>query len=137
MYYYEDLSLQYVNFSDEVMTKNSGESLLYNEFLKNVKGELKKKGLTYESFARLFKHGPSWIGLKMTGDREFSVRLLFEIAEILNINPSSLLPGGNPAPKLELEDYIIQVAKKGVREDMKNDIRLIVREEIEKALKKK
>ena len=55
------------------------------------------------------------------GREALSINLLYEIADKLGIDPASLLPGRNPEQKPEFEEYI----------------RDIVREEIEKALKKK
>lgn len=99
----------------------------------NIKKELKSQGYTYASFALLFKKTGGWFGNIVNGYRKISVDLIYEIAEKLNINPTSLLPGRNPKEQPTLEDYIKSI----VDDHTEETIRKIFKEEIENYFKNK
>lgn len=92
----------------KVITEQSDLEVVCNK----IKRLLKEKGLTYESFAKEYFHKTEgWFSHIMNKKRRFTVDVLFEIAEKLDVDPASLLPGKD-SPKT-LDDYIdLRVDKK-------------------------
>lgn len=89
--------------------------------LEKLKTTLKGKKIKPVHLARGLKYSDSWSHYLMKGDRGLTVNQLIKIAEFLDIHPSALLPEGGSLPDFDPIDYI----------------RLIVREEIKRALEKK
>jgi len=100
---------------------------------KRLKEEVKRQGYTYESFALLFKKTEAWFSHMVNGYRRITIDALLEIAEKLNINPASLLPGENPGELPTFEDYIKSI----IDEHMEDKARKTCKEEREKYSKNK
>ena len=134
-----NLEQKMFNLRGDKMTKNSSgpheSEIAKNVILirKNIKKELKSQGYTYESFALLFKKTGGWFSNIVNGYRKISIDLLYAIAEKLNIDPASLMPGGNPVELPTLEDYIKSI----IDEHMEDKARKTCKEEIEKHSKNK
>jgi len=110
------------NFRMTKTTKDlSKKEKLNPKVLLKIKESLKAKGLKPVQLARKLNYSDSWASYLMRGQRSLTINQLIKIAEILDIDPASLLPGTNPQQKPAFDEYI----------------RNIVREEIEKAVKKK
>jgi transcriptional regulator with XRE-family HTH domain len=106
-------------------TKGMKEEKLNPKVLLRIKEALKAKGLRPVNLARKLNYSDSWASYLMRGRRSLTVNQLMKIAEILHVEPSSLLPHANPEPKPEFEEYVRSI------------VRDVVQEELEKALKKK
>lgn len=134
-----NLEQKIFNFRGDKMTKQSSgphESETDKNIVlirKNIKKELRNQGYTYESFASLFKKTGGWFSNIVNGYRKISIELLYTIAEKLNIDPASLLPGGNPAELPTFEEYLKSI----IDEHTKDETRKIFKEEIEKYFKNK
>jgi len=109
------------NLKMEKTTKPKKEPKIDSRVLLKIKEAIKAKGWKPVRLAREFGYSDAWISNIMKGKRSLDVNTLIKIAEILDIDPASLLPGTNPEKKPAFDEYI----------------RNIVREEIEKAVKKK
>lgn len=92
-----------------------------DEVFDKIREALKQKGFTQKKLAERLGVSEPTVSRVMAKKRGLSVEMLIEIAEILEIDPASLVPGINPEKRPALDEYIRQ----------------IVQEEIEKALKKK
>lgn len=118
----DKLSIGEFNLSMPETTKNlNKEGKLNPKVLSKIKEALKAKGLKPVYLARKLNYSDSWSSYLMRGQRSLTINQLIKIAEILEVNPASLLPGENPDTKIEFEEYL----------------REIIREEIKKAIKKK
>ena len=100
---------------------------------KRLKEEVKRQGYTYEAFALLFKKTEAWFSHMVNGYRKITIDTLLEIAEKLNINPASLLPGDNPVELPTFEDYIKSI----IDDHTKDEAKKIIKEEIENYFKRK
>ena len=108
------------------------------EFIrKRIKEEIKSQGYTYETFALLFKKTEAWFSHMVNGHRRITIDTLLEIAEKLNINPASLLPGGNPKELPTFEDYIKSIIDEHIENTARKKCEEACKEEIEKHLKNK
>jgi transcriptional regulator with XRE-family HTH domain len=88
--------------------------------LEKLKAILKEKKMKPVHLARGLNYSDSWSHYLMSGERGLTVNQLIKIAELLDINPSVLLPEGGNQQNFDPTDYI----------------RFIIREEIRKELKK-
>ena len=102
------------------MVKGLAKEKLDARVLNKIKKTIEEKGIRPVQLARKLGYSSTWSSLLMSGDRGLTVNQLIRIAEILNVNPSSLLPNISKKPDFKLEDYI----------------KFIVEEEIKKQLKK-
>lgn len=92
-----------------------------DEVFDKIRESLKQKGFTQKKLAERLGVSEPTVSRIMSKKRGLSVEMLIEIAEILEIDPASLVPDSHPEKRPDFEEYIRQ----------------IVQEEIEKALKKK
>ena len=97
----------------------------------NIKKELRDQDYTYESFASLFNKTGGWFSNIVNGHRKISIDLLYAIAEKLNIEPASLLPGANPGKLPTFEEYLKSIIDEHTEEKLKK-----FKEELEKHFKK-
>jgi transcriptional regulator with XRE-family HTH domain len=123
--YIDNLLSPEFNLKMQNSTKPTKESRIDSRVLQKIKEALKAKGWKPVKLAREFGYSDAWISNIMKGKRSLDINTLIKIAEILHVEPSSLLPHANPEPKPEFEDYIRSI------------VREVVKEEIDKALKEK
>ena len=94
------------------------------EFIDNIfKLAFEKRGWQQGQFAKELGLTAGWasnVKKYKRGRGALSINFLYEVADKLGVDPASLLPGTNPEERPDIDEYIRQM----------------VREEIEKALKK-
>lgn len=78
--------------NDNRQNRVNKERSINKGVIDKIKRELKKQKFTYESFAKLFGKTEGWFSHIMTGRTKLTVKLLYDIAEKLNIESASLLP---------------------------------------------
>ena len=102
------------------------EKVLYkiDDVLRLIDLELHKRGWKRGDLARALNRGDAWLSRIMSKKRSLSAQTILDIANILDINPACLLPGGNPTKQPDLEDYI----KKIVKEYLDERERVIINE---------
>ena len=80
------------------------------EFVNNLNKLLKERGIKPTWLARQLGYSDGWISNIMRykrGEKAFTLRLLYDIADKLNVDPASLLPNiNNPEPKITFDEYI-------------------------------
>lgn len=86
--------------------------------------ELSKKGWNRKKLAQALNKTESWLSNIMNKRRGLSAQTILDIANALQINPASLLPGNNPTIKPEFEEYIKSIMKNDI-EEIRNDIKEI------------
>ena len=122
------LVIQFSLEQNDKMVKSLVKEKLDSRVLNKIKKILEEKGIKPVQLARKLGYSNTWSSLLMSGDRGLTVNQLIRIAEILNIEPASLLPKAQKNPAT-LEEFVIKT--------IEGPVRKIVQEEIEKALKRK
>ena len=74
-----------------------------------------ERGMLLEDFARIFNYTKPMWGLYLRGKRALSVTALLKIADALEVDASTLLPGESKL-NIPFDDYIKQVIKEIVEE---------------------
>ena len=104
--------------SPEFMRKNKKnddmEKIFYeiDTIFQLIDTEISKKGWKRGDLARALNKTEPWLSNIMNKKRKLTVQALLDIANVLGINPCSLLPGNNPTPKPDLEDFVWDIIKK-------------------------
>ncbi len=94
-------------------SETKSRKLSSQEVRANLKKELKKRKLTYDEFARQFGKTEGWFSHIMTGRRKLTVELIYEIAEKLKVEPSSLFPEHPTNPGFPAFEEFIWLSIKG------------------------
>lgn len=103
-------------------TKNSPElSNVEKDFIDKLKGVLEKRGMKPVHLARRLGLSDGWISNIMRyrrGSRALTIKLLYDIAEKLDVDPASLLPDvKNPKTKIDFEEWIRSIIKDEIDKD--------------------
>ena len=90
------------------------EKVLYkiDDVLRLIDLELYKKGWKRGDLAKALGRGDAWLSRIMSKKRNLSAQTILDIANALDIDPASLLPGHNPEIKIGFEEYLRKVIKK-------------------------
>ena len=82
------------------------------DVIRLIEAAMRDRDFNKAKLARALNKSRGWASQLMKNQINISVQTLLEIAEVLNINASSLLPGSNPKPSgLSFEEYIRQICK--------------------------
>jgi len=79
--------------------------------LSRIGEELKRKGLYQSHIARSLGMTNAWISKILNGKRRLSVDVLLKIADILEVDPASLLPESKHKKLMNFEEYIRAVIR--------------------------
>ena len=104
-----------------------------DDILRLIDIELKRRGWFRTDLAEALGRSDAWLSKIMNKKRGISIQALLDIANALNVDPASLLPGGNPVELPTFEDYIKSI----IDEHMEDKARKICKEEREKYSKNK
>jgi len=96
-----------------------------NPAVRQIKNELKRRGIHYKTFANFFDRSENWLGLIMTGRRGLSVDMLYKMAEKLGLEIT--FSSNTNQPKTETSIFLCT----------EKELRRIIQEEIEKKEKQK
>lgn len=104
-----------------------------DDILRLIDVELKRRGWFRTDLAEALGRSDAWLSKIMNKKRGISIQALLDIANALNVDPASLLPGENPAELPTFEEYLKSI----IDEHTKDETRKIFKEEIEKYFKNK
>lgn len=76
-----------------------------DDVLRLIDLEVYKRGWKRTDLVKALNRDDSWLSKIMHKERRLSVQTILDIANILGIDPTSLLPGENPKPKADLTDF--------------------------------
>ena len=83
-----------------------------NDVLRLIDIEIHKKGWKRRNLAKALGKSDAWLSKIMSKKRGLSIKTLFDIANILGIEPASLLPSNeHKIPHESLDDYIRKIVR--------------------------
>lgn len=78
-----------------------------DDVLRLIDIEIHKRGWKRKNLVKALDKSDAWLSKIMNKKRGLSLQILFDIAEVLEIDPASLLPKlNNPKPRLSFDEYI-------------------------------
>jgi len=93
-----------------------------DEVIRLIDVEIAKRGWKRRRLAQALNKTDAWISKIMSQDIGLSVEIILEIAEKLEINPSSLLPNiYHKSPSITLDDYIRNIVKDEINKSKKGE----------------
>jgi transcriptional regulator with XRE-family HTH domain len=93
------------------------------DIIRLIEAAMREKNFNKAKLAKALNKSRGWASQLMKNQINISVQTLLEIADVLKVNPSSLLPGSNPQPSgLSFEGYIRQICKDEIIKILKSDI---------------
>jgi transcriptional regulator with XRE-family HTH domain len=82
------------------------------DVIRLIEAAMRNRDFNKAKLARALNKSRGWASQLMKNQINISVQTLLEIAKVLKVQPSSLLPGSNPKPSaLSFEEYIRQICK--------------------------
>lgn len=94
------------------------------EIIRLIKAELRKKGWSQAKLAEALGRSGGWLSHIMHDKRRLTVQAVFDIAHVLGIDPTSLLPHNSEnesSPKLGLDEYIRNIVKEEISKSNKEE----------------
>jgi transcriptional regulator with XRE-family HTH domain len=92
------------------------------DIIRLIEEAMREKNFNKARLAKALNKSRGWASQLMKNKINISVQTLLEIAKVLKISPSSLLPGSNPkSSELSLEEYIRQICKDEITKIFKSD----------------
>ena len=92
------------------------------DIIRLIEAAMREKNFNKAKLAGALNKSRGWASQLMKNQINISVQTLLEIAKVLSVNPSSLLPGSNPQPSgLSFEDYIRRICKDEITKILKSD----------------
>ena len=99
------------------------EVIEQRDIIRLIEAAMREKNFNKAKLASALNKSRGWASQLMKNQINISVQTLLEIAKVLSIQPSSLLPGSNPGGSaLSFEEYIRQICKDEIIKILKSDI---------------
>ena len=117
-----------ISHNNERLNNVDADKSIDKKIIDNIKSELKNQKFTYEFFAKLFDKTEGWFSHIMTGRTKLTVKLLFDIAKQLDVDPASLLPNpDNPIPRMSFDEYIWFAIKEKLDKHIDEKLKKIIK----------
>lgn len=92
---------------------------IYNEIIRLIDDELKKRGWFRKNLADELKISESWFS-RLIKEEKLTIKQLLKIAEVLEIDPASLIPSNHhKIPQLSFDEYIRRIVKEEINKEKK------------------